>query len=431
MKKQTLVLLFIVFLSCDSGDSCTTTPILSTDQAENITDSSASVSGSIIPPTCDSSIISQGFVISEQNLPTKNDLLIQKNGENISHTFNSLKQNTTYFVRTYFENSLGEFYGTQITFNTTVGAVIISTGNAINIRSSSARIDNNKIDSNGGGSISNYGVCWSTNTSPTVDDSKKELNDTNQPVSFFVDITELEPNTKYYVRAFAENESGIYYGNQLDFQTSFGYKDYEGNTYDASHIHREFETNLYFISENLKTKFFANGDEILKVNNLEEAQEAINNQTPAWCYYNFDDSNSNRGKLYNSFVINDSRSIGLGNWRLPTDDELIISFDRVAQHYNPKYDVWGGDNADALKQGGSSGFDAFETNQHAFGQVQDANNFIMWSSSTTYAGTAVLLKYRVIRALKFDNSINKDKTLRGLVHGDRLWFSIRLVYKNQ
>lgn len=439
MKKLILLLLLIpLVFSCSSEEPCSNTPKLTTNEPEDITDSSVTITGSIIPPSCDPTIISQGLVISNRELPTKNNTLVLLSSQNISHTFTLLSQNKTYYVRTYFENSLGEFYGPQVSFSTTVGKVILKTGNNIRkLKSNSVTIENNKIESNGGGTILRYGLCWSKNQNPTIEDFKKEISDNSQPLGYRIEIENLEPNTIYYAKAFAENESGYYYGNEISFTTTYGYQDYEGNQYESIHLYYDFYTNLYFITQNLNTKFFANGDEILQVKNHQEAKYATDNKIPAWCYFNFDESNANRGKLYNFYVLNDSRNIGLNQWRLPTDAEMIISFDRVAEHFNPQYDKWGGTNADRLKVEGITedilnirvGFDAFATNSHNSGMVNDGNFFSMWTSSS-YKDPRYTEPYRIYRALNFDGS-NSHRTLRGKIMADRTFYSIRLVYKSQ
>ncbi|NOU17154.1 MAG: hypothetical protein HOO91_06305 [Bacteroidales bacterium] len=71
------------------------------------------------------------------------------------------------------------------------------------------------ITSNGGAEIKTYGVCWSTNHNPTVDDSK-----TSQYTDIFVvTATGLTANTTYYLRAYATNSAGTGYGSEVSFTT--------------------------------------------------------------------------------------------------------------------------------------------------------------------------------------------------------------------
>lgn len=61
------------------------------------------------------------------------------------------------------------------------------------------------------------GLCWSTNVLPTIADDKTE-NGTDIGV-FVAEMTGLLPNTTYYVRAYAINQAGVSYGDQLTFET--------------------------------------------------------------------------------------------------------------------------------------------------------------------------------------------------------------------
>ena len=66
------------------------------------------------------------------------------------------------------------------------------------------------------------GVCWSTNPNPTTNDNFK-LDPLNGEGVFSFDILgQLMPNTKYYLKAFAENSVGKVYGNELDLKTRWG-----------------------------------------------------------------------------------------------------------------------------------------------------------------------------------------------------------------
>jgi len=62
------------------------------------------------------------------------------------------------------------------------------------------------------------GVCWSTNTGPTINDSK--TTSTTITVDFTGSITGLTPNTTYYVRAYLSNSDNTVYGNELSFTTA-------------------------------------------------------------------------------------------------------------------------------------------------------------------------------------------------------------------
>ena len=73
------------------------------------------------------------------------------------------------------------------------------------------------VTGNGNSPITARGVCWSTSENPTIDDSK--TTDGTTTGSFTSNMTELTPNTVYYVRAYATNGAGTGYGEQVSFTT--------------------------------------------------------------------------------------------------------------------------------------------------------------------------------------------------------------------
>ena len=78
-------------------------------------------------------------------------------------------------------------------------------------------ISGGTISSDGASNVTSRGICWSTNTNPTTADSKTS-NGTGTG-TFTSNLTNLLPNTTYYVRAYATNSVGTAYGNQVSFST--------------------------------------------------------------------------------------------------------------------------------------------------------------------------------------------------------------------
>jgi len=73
------------------------------------------------------------------------------------------------------------------------------------------------VTSDGGAEIIVAGICWSTSPSPSVRD--KHTNDGYDIGPFSTNLTDLAPNTKYYIRAYAVNDAGIAYSSELSFTT--------------------------------------------------------------------------------------------------------------------------------------------------------------------------------------------------------------------
>ncbi len=75
-----------------------------------------------------------------------------------------------------------------------------------------------RVLSDGGATVSERGVCWSTSTTPTIADNL--IGNGTGTGDFTCEITGLSSGTTYYVRAYAINSVGTAYGNELQFTTS-------------------------------------------------------------------------------------------------------------------------------------------------------------------------------------------------------------------
>lgn len=73
------------------------------------------------------------------------------------------------------------------------------------------------IIADGGADVTARGVCWSTSAKPTISDSKTE--DGSGVGEFSSSITGLDPETTFYVRAYATNSAGTAYGEERSFKT--------------------------------------------------------------------------------------------------------------------------------------------------------------------------------------------------------------------
>ena len=97
-------------------------------------------------------------------------------------------------------------------------APIVNTGSINNITESTSYISGD-ITSVGSSEISSYGHCWSINQMPTINDSTTNLGSINSTGIFSSSLTNLSPNTTYYVRSYANNSFGTSYGKQVSFKT--------------------------------------------------------------------------------------------------------------------------------------------------------------------------------------------------------------------
>jgi len=123
MKKLLLLSALLIFACTDDdGNPCIYEPTLTTEAATYITETSATLNGviSIVSENCDvPNNTEQGFVYSTEIQPTLEDTQVNVNGTNITTTIEGLEPNTTYYVRAFLTNNLGDFYGDEVSFSTT------------------------------------------------------------------------------------------------------------------------------------------------------------------------------------------------------------------------------------------------------------------------------------------------------------------------
>ena len=221
--KKLLILTAILIFACSTdseGNPCIYEPTLTTEAVTDITETSATLNGviSIVSENCDvPNNTEQGFVYSTEIQPTLEDTQVNVNGTNISTTIDGLTPNTTYYVRAFLTNNLGDFYGDEVSFTTVAGQILLNTLPVSNITTNTA-ITGGEILSDGNTVITAKGVCWSLTNSPTIDDNFS--NNYDSTTTFESIIEGLSPNTEYFVRAFATNQFGTYYGNEVSCNTN-------------------------------------------------------------------------------------------------------------------------------------------------------------------------------------------------------------------
>tara|TARA_R110002033_G_scaffold162910_1_gene199773 strand:+ start:5059 stop:5868 length:810 start_codon:yes stop_codon:yes gene_type:complete len=93
----------------------------------------------------------------------------------------------------------------------------ILTTNTVNNISENTAISGGLITSDGGATVISRGICWSTNSNPSINDEKTI--DGSGTGLFTSNMAGLNANTTYYVKAYAINSEGVAYGNENNFTT--------------------------------------------------------------------------------------------------------------------------------------------------------------------------------------------------------------------
>lgn len=128
-----------------------------------------------------------------------------------------LQPSTTYYVRAYATNANGTVYGEQRTVTTSRGLPSVTTTVATGITSSSA-ICGGDVTADGGYTVIQRGVCYSTTPAPTT--ASPHTTDGSGTGPFVSHLTALSPGTTYYYRAYATNATGTMYGEERTLQTN-------------------------------------------------------------------------------------------------------------------------------------------------------------------------------------------------------------------
>ena len=190
-------------------------PQVSTLAATSVAPTTATLNGTVNPNSLATNYyfqwgttVSYGYTTSSTSAGTGTSNVA------VSSNIAGLIAGTTYHFRLVAINNDGTTYGNDFTF--LPGAASITTNSISSITTSSASSGGNVIN-DGGLSVTVRGVCWNTSSNPTTANSK--TTDGGGIGTFTSSILGLAANTTYYVRAYATNSAGTFYGNELSFTT--------------------------------------------------------------------------------------------------------------------------------------------------------------------------------------------------------------------
>ena len=201
-------------------------PKLTTKEIEDITETSATSGGEVVSDG-GAPVIARGICWSTSQDPTIDDNDGMTTDGNGTGTFTSdlvnLTANTTYYVRAYATNVMGTAYGEQRSFTTEeeeaeLTPPTVITSEVIDITETTA-VSGGNVTDDGGATVTARGICWSISQNPTIDDNDGITTDGNGTGTFTSDLINLTANTTYYVRAYATNEKGTSYGDEISFTT--------------------------------------------------------------------------------------------------------------------------------------------------------------------------------------------------------------------
>jgi uncharacterized protein (TIGR02145 family) len=300
------------------------------------------------------------------------------------------------------------------------GIPVLSTTEVTDITQTTAKSGGN-ITSDGGTTVTARGVCWNTGQTPTISDNKTE--DGTGAGSFTSSITDLEPNTTYYVRAYATNSAGTGYGSAMSFTTQ------EGST--GSSFTDPRDGNVY--------QTVTIGTQVWMAENLRYLPSVVgpgtgSNTTPYYYVYDYDGTDVNAAKVTSNYstygvLYNWTAAVNAcpTGWHLPSDDEWTELTDYLGDNAGGKLKatgtieagtgLWYEPNAGATNEtsftalpGGHRGYDGF-------GYFFSVGSYGYWWSATEGSANSAWRRY-----VHYD-----DSNVRRYSTSKELGFSVRCL----
>ena len=193
----------------------------------------------------------------------------------------------------------------------------VTTNEVENITFTSA-ICGGEVTYDGGSEVTARGVCWSTNQNPTIEDNK--TTDGAGAGIFTSNLTNLESNTTYYVRAYAINEAGTAYGSIYVLETE---KETTGTVNGHEWVDLGLPSGLKWATCNVGADnpedygdYFAWGETATKSEYADSNSLTYELSISELQAQGIIDGNSNLTPQYDAATANWG-----GTWRMPTRDE--------------------------------------------------------------------------------------------------------------
>ena len=184
----------------------------------DVTPNSAKSGGNIVSAG-GGEVTARGICWSSVNqVPTTTDSKTTDGGGlgGFTSSLTELENNKTYYVRAYAINSAGTSYGLVKSFKTLPVPPSVTTKEITN-RSYRSVKAGGEVTSDGGSPVTDRGICFATHIDPKFNENNLTAGSGTGP--FTVDITSLDPNTEYHVRAYAASASDTTYGVDIEFRT--------------------------------------------------------------------------------------------------------------------------------------------------------------------------------------------------------------------
>ena len=182
-----------------------------------------------------SEITAVGFILNSNQEITSNAMdikgTISGNSFSASIDVTNLQDNVSYVFFAYAQNSAGIGYSVAKQLDPQMITPVVRWRNnkeyfdyEINVINESATTITLRayIASNGGCDLTEYGICWSKDGTPTINGSHKAMKGGTVGEYFTITIDGLTPITTYFIRPYAKNRlNAIGYGSTTYFTTEY------------------------------------------------------------------------------------------------------------------------------------------------------------------------------------------------------------------
>ena len=215
MKKTLLILsaIFIFFAGCRKDKDII--PLKVNSEVTELACNSAVIEGSY-----EYAMDIEEFEIlysDKEDMSGAKSAAVKPEGQYFKVKLTDLEAGKNYYYSFYFKGDHNTEKTEAMSFRTKAPVLpVVVTKSITDITQTTASCGGN-VTSDGGGTVTARGVCWSTKQNPTINDNK--TTDGNGIGSYNSNLSNLSDNTKYYVRAYATNEAGTAYGEEKSFTT--------------------------------------------------------------------------------------------------------------------------------------------------------------------------------------------------------------------
>lgn len=228
---DSFLLLLLVVCSCSSGSSpedsvveepnnLGTLATLKTNEAEEIAAKQAVVWG-VLQDNGGSSVFERGVCYGTTANPayegTKKIASVTKGSGEFKVDLINLEGSTLYYARAYVVNKKGVAYGNQISFKTKDAASPLLVLGAIKVAGAQDLFFDVELKEHGDLTIQEIGLVYNTVKEPTVANNKIARSTVES--KFKQRISNLTPETLYYVRPYVVTPSKVLYGEEFVIST--------------------------------------------------------------------------------------------------------------------------------------------------------------------------------------------------------------------